>query len=229
MKRYFICLANSKKYRGRCLAGIEYIPGQHGEKSQLARLENGEPRWIRPVSLDPYGSVPNLEVANIELLDLIAFDVLKECPEGYQSENVHYKKKSFEIIGKAPKTKALLDNLVISESAEILGNDSKMLSLEEIKNLQNSIVLVKIKATDLYFFEKRISLRAVFTFGGVEYEMPVTDIDFHLKWLKNKDLCKKSSFVYLCISISKEFQGNHSKLVAGILPVMLKANTERIK
>ena len=48
MKAIFICLANSKKYGERCIAGIELTKGANGNLTVVK--ENGRPKWIRPVS-----------------------------------------------------------------------------------------------------------------------------------------------------------------------------------
>lgn len=76
MKRKIICLANSRKYYGRCIAGKEV---------------NGLD-WIRPIS-----SRDNEELllshikysngAEVGLLDIIEVDLTKSKPAQYQPEN----------------------------------------------------------------------------------------------------------------------------------------------
>ena len=219
MRKHFICLANSKKYSGRCLAGIEYFPAKDGRKSQMATLENGRPQWIRPVSKTEYGSVPNVAVEHIQLLDLVAFDCESVCPEDYQSENVFYRKGSFEVVGHAPHRTDLLSRFSEQNDDCLLGDCQKAVPEEDIGQLDHSIVLIKTDTPNIHLFERRIQLRAVFRFGGTEYDLPVTDIDFHLRWMEHNDLLCHCSATFLCVSLSRPFNGAHTKLVAGVIGV----------
>ena len=56
MKKHFICLANSFKYAGRCLGGIEIE--MKDNKYTIVRNENGTPKWIRPISFEEHGQLP---------------------------------------------------------------------------------------------------------------------------------------------------------------------------
>lgn len=95
MKRIFACLANSKKYTERCVAGIELTRSQNGYS--IIRCSS-EPHWIRPVSIEEHGEIPMELVGNIKLLDIVEMDALKDTPQGYQSENVKYAENGFVII-----------------------------------------------------------------------------------------------------------------------------------
>ena len=76
MRKTIICLANSKKYGERCIAGIEVTAKPTGGW-QIVK-ENGKPRWLRPVSsFSNHGEVKEQEVADIELLDVVEFDALR--------------------------------------------------------------------------------------------------------------------------------------------------------
>jgi len=88
MKRYFICLANSKKYSGRCVAGIELLTRQgRGPRYDIKHIGK-RPAWIRPISGDEFGQIDDDLVAHINLLDIVEIESLRDYPEGYQSENV---------------------------------------------------------------------------------------------------------------------------------------------
>ena len=74
-----ICLANSRKYSGWCIAGKEFSDGHVG-------------RWIRPVSGETTGeltlsdiTLPNGRVPG--LLDVIEVPLREGCPHTYQTEN----------------------------------------------------------------------------------------------------------------------------------------------
>ena len=71
-----ICLANSWKRKGRCIAGIEPTTGQ----------------WIRPVSNLAYGQIPVdaqlIDGRDIELLDVIDIPLAEMGPDfGFENEN----------------------------------------------------------------------------------------------------------------------------------------------
>ena len=89
----FICLANSFKEGGRCIAGIEL------DAQNTPVFEKGKPKWIRPVGNTRYGEVPTEIAAPFKLLDIIELDVTESQPQGYQSENVAFDEKSIRICG----------------------------------------------------------------------------------------------------------------------------------
>ena len=91
MKKHFICLANSTKYQGRCLAGVE-VSLDGACRYTIARNEDGTPKWIRPVSRDQqtHGALPERETKNIVLFDIIEIENMKACHQHAHSENVFY-------------------------------------------------------------------------------------------------------------------------------------------
>ena len=74
-----ICLANSRKLQGRCVAGIELA-------------EEGAAKWIRPVSAREHQEVSEYERqyedgSDPRLLDVLDVPVLEHKPAHYQQEN----------------------------------------------------------------------------------------------------------------------------------------------
>lgn len=75
-----VCLANSRKMAGRCVAGKEVSEGGHSGK------------WIRPVSNRQNEPISEREICyadgnDPELLDIIEVPFLTPRPKGYQQEN----------------------------------------------------------------------------------------------------------------------------------------------
>jgi len=74
-----VCLANSRKYSGRCIAGKEILADGYGP-------------WIRPVSVRQYGEISEEERryengVSAKLLDILRVPLIGAAPQLYQSEN----------------------------------------------------------------------------------------------------------------------------------------------
>ncbi|MDQ6762494.1 MAG: hypothetical protein M3015_07690 [Bacteroidota bacterium] len=124
----FVCLANSFKEGGRCLAGIEL------DNNNEPVVTGGQAKWIRPVcSTTPHGEVHTHLVAYLNLLDIIEIDVTGQPAEkNYQSENVFFAENSIKVLGRYD-----LENLngICDSRNLIFGNRGKALSEEAIVNL----------------------------------------------------------------------------------------------
>lgn len=87
-----LCLANSRKNNGRCLAGVqvEYDPVD-GNIRLVKSLRDGKPapRWIRLTSKSypENDALDTLLFGDVELLDIIEVNVIKFWSEGLQTEN----------------------------------------------------------------------------------------------------------------------------------------------
>ena len=96
MTTKIICLANSKKFSERCVAGIEVVKSDNGYKMCT---ENSTPKWIRPITKNTHGEFPTQLAENLKLLDVIEFKIIEPCPSGYQSENVYFADDSIKKTG----------------------------------------------------------------------------------------------------------------------------------
>lgn len=54
MKKLFICLANSAKYKERCIAGIE-VTKRPNDKYSVIKKNPKQLQWLRPVTSAQYG------------------------------------------------------------------------------------------------------------------------------------------------------------------------------
>ena len=91
MDTYFICLANSYKRGGRCIAGIE-IDIDSNNHWFVVRNADGNHKWIRPISqTTEYGEIPEGEARFLSLLSVVRIIDVIPCPNMAHSEDVYYK------------------------------------------------------------------------------------------------------------------------------------------
>lgn len=241
MKTFFICLANSKKYNERCIAGIEVAMNWDGKVETVFDLVSGQwikkvwpggtdgatieiisdksgPKWIRPVFHNEHGEVPTVLVSNINLLDVVEIDVTEKCPDGYQAENVFFDSNSLKVIGKIELD--ILDQLVSTRSNLLFGNRDKAISFKDIGSVDHSLIFVKVSNPKIYFMTREYKniqqLRAKFWYKNNEYDLPITDIDFEKQYGTNKNLLENKQ-VYFTISLGEKYKDLYCKLVAGIV------------
>jgi hypothetical protein len=216
MKTTFICLANSYKEGGRCIAGVECHNG-----TPLWN-DNDKPRWVRPVSADtPHGEIDARLTYKMKLLDVVEIDVSDPVPQGYQVENVLFNPNHIKTKGVFPLQD--LDGLCDQYQPHLFGNTSKAVTEEESEQLSESLTLIKV--ADFQIVVKTNSLnpdkphvRLHFGFNKTRYDLPVTDPVFMRELHFDKDFLKNAPQLYLCLSLGILHDGLHYKLIAGIIP-----------
>jgi len=207
-----ICLANSKKLNGRCIAGKEIISN----------------RWIRPVSNSEKGEL-SLEQINYpdgscpEILDIIEIWFEREVPKNYQPENIQIAGKKWKKIGKID----FIDLEKITDNAsDIWLRDSKQDRIHSsyfINNkMEESLLLIgpsnfQIEVKERSYAHKRIG--AVFKFKEYTYNLGITDLKIleiysnYAPGIYNIDYKN----LFLCISLGEEYHFYHYKLVASVI------------
>ncbi len=216
MKTSIICLANSYKEGGRCVAGIECHQGI------AVWNENDKPKWIRPISLmSPHGEIEALQTYKLKLLDIVEFDMVKPIPQGYQVENVVFMPSTFKLLDKFDPRG--LEGLCDQYQPLLFGNNGKAVSVEEAALLSESLTLIRVSEFQIYekkYQESREkpAVRLNFTFNGCTYDLPITDPVFLQEYRFDKNFLKDAKLLYLCLSLGVLYEGLHYKLVAGIIP-----------
>jgi hypothetical protein len=209
----FVCLGNSTKVGGRCLAGVE-VDSNHRV------VKNGShPKWIRPICNTLHGEIPTDLVANIKLLDIVSIDVTGRTSTGYQSENALFVTSS--IARKGTLSKSSLDEMCESERM-IFGNRGKAVPEVSIGSLHRSLMLLKLTAFTAIEREYddnpgNPQVRLVFTSTNVRYDLPVTDPVFLHSYKLNPQLLDRVNSIYVTISLGVELDGWYYKLVAAII------------
>jgi hypothetical protein len=214
MPAKFICLANSFKEGGRCLAGIEV------DANNNPVIINGRPKWIRPVCNTPHGEIPNHIAEPFQILNIIELEVTGNQPHGYQSENITFNEKKIRTIGNFNRNQ--LTNLCDNRHF-IFDYKGKAVSKENIGNLNHSLLLVSVtdfEVTQRTYDDRppdRPQTRLVFTYNGSRYDFPVTDPAFLYQYKRNPDVLENINQIYLSLSLGVEWENRYYKLVAGII------------
>jgi len=212
MNIQFICLANSFKEGGRCIAGIEILDNK-------LVLVNNTPKWIRPISENDHGEVNTNLVSHLKLLDIVQINTIKNVPSGYQSENVLFDTSSIKVVGKFPI--ASINSLNSVNVTTLFGNRTKVVDSTDILHLNYSLALVELLDFDVFEIKyegnPNPKVRLRFTYNNNNYDLPITDISFLNAYKLNKSILKNSPKINIVLSLAVVHEGLYYKLVAGIL------------
>lgn len=220
MRIRFICLANSRKLAGRCVAGL--------------RLDCDE--WIRPVSEDSEGTLLRrhyvLDDGNeAALLDVIEVNVSERRPKPYQPENWVLENEQWKLMRRLnPKEAYMLLKISLVSGPDLFGNKGDRVPLVGLQDNPVPGSLVLIKPTDVsWHIAKSITgkrqTRALFSLNRAPYDLAITDTAWEQR-LKNLDFgvhSRESAGVGLddillfTISLGGPFQGQCYKLIAGVI------------
>jgi len=216
-RKEIICLANSRKYSGYCVAGKEIT-------------ENGIAQWIRPVSIRETGEMLSREImfndGNIpKLLDIIAVPFEQHVPHSCQIENWLIAKKNWIRKGEfslsdMPKLCDNPDTLWINGYHGNYGINDKI-PQERAESISSSLLLIEPENFIVTVQEESgiKKVRGKFDFKGIAYKLAITD-----PGIENQYLAKSSGQypiyekpLYLTISVSEPFNDYHYKLIAGVV------------
>lgn len=211
--RSFICLANSYKRGGRCIAGVE-MDYEHN----IQQSNNGNPRWIRPIADTQYGEIPNYIANNINLLSFVTLEDGFLCPDNVHTENVRYSRIVIKPLT-FPTTPTFLNQFVDKVHKSIFGNRGKAISVDMAHGLDYSLMFINVQNACAYIDENREKSknRMKFNYYGTEYDFPITDPTFLDEFRKKPERFAIIPEVYLTLSLGLEFEGWHHKLVAGVI------------
>lgn len=215
-----ICLANSRKLNGRCVAGIEMVNDAPGG-------------WIRPVSGREHGEVSEADRryedgGDPALLDIIDIELRDAHPESHQQENwlidetIYWGKSGI----------ATLDHLdaLVAPAAPLWGGNSTYHGMNdritpaEAEASGRSLILVHAPNLTINVFKpgadfgnpkRRVQGR--FAWAGLQYGLWVTDPVVEQQYLALPDGEHQLGACFLTISIGEEHEGACYKLIAGVI------------
>lgn len=224
-RKKIVCLANSRKMSGRCIAGKEV-------------LDSGYGKWIRPISRRETAEISEEEMRFVngvtpKPLDIIEIPMIEYKPNEYQVENhviddQNYWVKFGQLNGAdIPELlDVVADTLWLNGHSSYNGINDKIPAQDARNNITNSLVLLKPERLSISVDMEgpdpnraKRKIRAFFTLNGHPYRLTVTDPKIEREYLKriNGTYSVQSKNVYICVSIGEPFEGYCYKLVAAII------------
>jgi hypothetical protein len=218
LRRTFVCLANSYKHGGRCVAGI--------------CVDNGA--WIRLRGQAANGALDAHEYAlddgsEARLLDVVEVELHYALPSGCHPEDWQIAPAPWRLIERAANP-AQLQRIAASadKATTILRGYRDRVAADEIQTKPMLASLALIFPTEIWWWirEERgqRKSRSIFRRHHVTYDFAVTDP----RWLERLNLMPAGIYphatfageavqTWLTISLSEAFYGWHYKLVAGVI------------
>jgi hypothetical protein len=221
MLKRIVCLANSRKLQGRCVAGREL-------------RKTGSGPWIRPISDRPTEEVSEEERryqdgSDPRILDVIDVPLIAARPNGYQTENwlldaqYYWMKRGtfrWEDLGDLRDQDG---SLWLNGFSSYNGINDRV-PLTRAMELTSSLKLIHVNRLDLRVFapgeafgNAKRRVQAVFTFDATDYALWVTDPVVEREYLAKSDGDYPLRNVYLTISIGEPYQDYCYKLVATVI------------
>ena len=217
-----VCLANSRKLAGRCIAGREWLGNQSGGN------------WFRPVSERPHQEVSEYERqyedgSDPKVLDIIDVPVKGPKPEGFQTENwlldpeYYWKKVGFCSPLELSTLADPVEPLWIDGHSTYHGSNDRI-PMEVAGTISSSLRLIEVKEFVLRAFapgeafgnsKRRVQGR--FAHAGQNYAFWVTDPVYERRYLAKIDGVYRIGECHLTISLGEPFQDAVYKLIAAII------------
>ena len=220
--RRIVCLANSFKIGGSCIAGREILgKGEYGG-------------WIRPVSDRPTAEVwdsecryPNNSLP--KLLDIIDVPLANAAPHNHQSETHVIEKEQWIKVGVLPWEE--LENLREQPTTLWINSDRtssgafNCISQAEAAALHDSLFLLKKKdftvgvGSKTWEGKKTKTYRGNFKYNGTYYSLSLTDRNATNAFALKEEGQYPLNDVYVCISLTEPWVKDNNrchKLVAAV-------------
>ena len=217
-----ICLANSRKRNGSCVAGRELLQG-----GQVGG-------WIRPVS-----DRENEEVSPSErqyenggdprVLDIMDVPLLGANPKNYQQENwrlnptQRWKRVGRVTWNELMRFTDLVPQLWVNGHSTYNGLNDRI-PVHVAYSLDTSLCLIKIDELELYvsapgrdFGNYRRRLQGRFRYMNEDYWLRVTDLVYEQRYIPEGDGTYNVGENFLTISLGEPYDGNSYKLIAAII------------
>lgn len=217
-----VCLANSRKLNGRCVAGREIGDGSPGP-------------WIRPVSSREHQEVSEYERqyedgSDPQVLDVLEIRLQRPWPGTYQTENwlldpAYYWVRSGHMDWHDLQAFVEPDKPLWSDGRSTYHGANDTIPVVEADLLDTSLRLINAARVDLVVFapgeafgNSKRRVQASFGHAGTDYRFWVTDPVCERKYLALPNGEHQLGECCLTVSLGEPFNGNCNKLVAAVIP-----------
>lgn len=220
--KQIVCLANSRKLSGRCIAGREW----NAERSL------GE--WVRPVSARENREVSEHERqyrdgSDPRVLDIVRVPVIKPQPEEGQNENwLLDADRYWQRAGRYPwwNLRELLDppELLWLDGFHTYSGRNDKVPSEHLANVSTSLRLIHVDRLELAVFapgeafgssKRRVQGR--FSHAGADYRLWVTDPGCERAYLGKLDGSYTLGARFLTINLGEPYGDAAYKLIAAVI------------
>lgn len=216
-----VCLANSRKNTGRCIAGKELVNDEAAG-------------WVRPVSERPSQEVSEEERqypdgSDPRVLDLFELPLMEPRPKAFQTENWLLDPLAYwRPLGRATWTQiiAMTDRpaaLWLNTSSTYSGKNDRV-AQADAEALRSSLYLLHLPRLTLRVFAPGVDfgnakrrVLAAFIFSGAAYQVWVTDPVIERDYLAKDDGTYEVGESCVTVSLGEASGGFCYKLVAAII------------
>ena len=212
-----VCLANSWKPSGRCIAGKEILSdGRRGA-------------WIRPVSDGDNGGVSTSDSRYADgstprLLDVMNVPVLTPQPKDHQRENWlldptrRWSKVGTVGLADLAKWADEVDTLWINNDSSGTGLYNRVhTSLASSINSSLCLIRVSLQVCVFNYYNRRIA-QGRFRYRGTEYSLRITDPDYEQICEIQSDGCYEIGECFMTVSLAGAYNDEYCyKLIAAII------------
>jgi hypothetical protein len=217
MRKKLLCLANSTKYDGRCVAGVD--------------IETGE--WVRPVSDREHGELRANHWCTDRAyeprpLDMVSVPLREPTPEPHHPENWSLAEGDWRRLERGltgQSTRVLKKTL--HTGPDLFGDCKSSIDYDTVTTspVESSLELIRPETTALYRHNYDESPRVEFQLSGETYEMALTDPNWDERVVKTRypasHYLDDGQTVLLTISLGEEYERTNAchKIAAALIPV----------
>lgn len=217
-----ICLANSRKTTGRCIAGIEI-------------RESGLGNWVRPVSSRPSGELSEEDRRfengkDPKILDVIRVPMKNPSNHEFQNENHTIDDRYYWSLERESNI-AEIEPMIIDQNTtpwkqgeSSYNGTNDRIRITEIPKIKHSLRLIRVEDLTICiavegaeFGNGKRKVRGQFSHSGRPYLLSVTDPIIERQYFAGTNGNFLIGEAVLCLSLGEPYQGYIYKLIAAVI------------